>query len=205
MTEPGDYLNQIANSHENIDYQTFFKDNSPQNMRFSSALRASASFPFIMPMITMPTKPEMQLMDAGIRDNYGFRTTADFLYNLRDWIEENTSGVIIIEIRDTKKILNNENYMPVSFMDKITLPFGNMYNNFPRTQDFDQEQLMKIGLKSFPFKVDFVTFNLREKKDDRISLSWHLTKQEKVKIEQAFLSMSNQFALKRLKELMKNQ
>jgi hypothetical protein len=203
MTEPGDYLNQIANSHENIDYQTFFKDNSPQNMRFSSALRASASFPFIMPMITMPTKPEMQLMDAGIRDNYGFRTTADFLYNLRDWIEENTSGVIIIEIRDTKKILNNENYMPVSFMDKITLPFGNMYNNFPRTQDFDQEQLMKIGLKSFPFKVDFVTFNLREKKDDRISLSWHLTKQEKVKIEHAFLSMSNQFALKRLKELMK--
>jgi hypothetical protein len=205
MTEPGDDLNQIANSHENIDYQTFFKDNSPQNMRFSSALRASASFPFIMPMITMPTKPEMQLMDAGIRDNYGFRTAADFLYNLRDWIEENTSGVIIIEIRDTKKILNNENYMPVSFMDKITLPFGNMYNNFPRTQDFDQEQLMKIGLKSFPFKVDIVTFNLREKKDDRISLSWHLTKQEKVKIEQAFLSMSNQFALKRVKELLKDK
>jgi len=205
ITESGDYSKQIANSHENIDYQTFFKDNSPQKLRFSSVMRASASFPFIMPMITMPTVPEMQLMDAGIRDNYGFRTAADFLYNLRDWIKENTSGVIIIEIRDTKKILNNENYNPISFMDKITLPFGNMYNNFPRTQDFDQEQLMKIGLTNFPFKVNIITFNLREKKDDRISLSWHLTKQEKVKIEQAFLSMSNQFALKRLKELLKDQ
>lgn len=205
ITESGDYSKQIANSHENIDYQTFFKDNSPQKLRFSSAMRASASFPFIMPMITMPTNPEMQLMDAGIRDNYGFRTAADFLYNLRDWIKENTSGVIIIEIRDTKKILNNENYNPISFMDKITLPFGNMYNNFPRTQDFDQEQLMKIGLTNFPFNVNIVTFNLREKKDDRISLSWHLTKQEKVKIEQAFLSMSNQFALKRLKELLQDE
>jgi len=189
------------NSYENIDYQSFFKSNDPQNIRFSSVMRSSATFPFIMPMITMPTSPEMQLMDAGIRDNYGRKTTVEYLYALKDWIKENTSGVIILEIRDTKRILNNEEFKHISFIDKLTLPFGNMYNNFPRTQDFDQEQLQKTASYGFSFPVDLVTFNLRENKKDRISLSWHLTKNEKLKIANAFYSTSNLKSFNRLKQL----
>lgn len=202
LTETSDRSSQLVNSYENIDYQTFFKDNNPDQIRFSSVLRSSATFPFIMPMVTMPTKPGMQLMDAGIRDNYGRRTTVEFLHHLREWIRENTSGVIILEVRDTKKILNNENYSNVSFLDKLTLPFGNMYNNFPRTQDFDQEQLMDVALHHFPFPVDVISFNLREKTNDRISLSWHLTRQEKRKIAEAFYSKDNQKSFQRLKELL---
>jgi hypothetical protein len=202
LTETSDLSAQLVNSYENIDYQTFFKENDPDQMRFSSVLRTSATFPFIMPMVTMPTNPGMQLMDAGIRDNYGRRTTVEFLHQLRDWIKENTGGVVILEVRDTKKILNNENYSNVSFLDKLTLPFGNMYNNFPRTQDFDQEQLMDVALHHFPFPVDVLSFNLRERTNDRISLSWHLTRQEKKKIEEAFYSESNQQSFRRLKELL---
>ena len=187
-----------SNSYENIDYQSFFAKNDPQKIRFSSVLRANATFPFIMPMVTMPTFPEMQLMDAGIRDNYGTRTTIEYLTQLTDWIKENTSGVIIIEIRDTKRILNNESYHSVSMLDKITLPFGNIYSNFPRTQDFDQEQLLEAATKSFPFSLDVITFNLREHSNDRISLSWHLTAQEKYKIERAFYSKANQSAYRKL-------
>ncbi len=187
---------------ENLDYQTFFKINNPQSIRFSTVLRANASFPFIMPMITLPTKPEIQLMDAGIRDNYGGKVTVDYLFALSQWIKENTSGVIIVETRDTKRILNDESYNDISLMDKITLPFGNMITNFTRTQDFDQEQLMKLCSKSFDFPVDVVTFNLREKSKDRISLSWHLTKREKQKIEKAFKSKENQKALEKLKSLL---
>lgn len=202
LTETSNHTAQLVNSYENIDYQTFFKNNDPQKIRFSSVLRSSATFPFIMPMVTMPTKPGMQLMDAGIRDNYGRRTSVEFLHHLRDWIKENTGGVIIVEVRDTKKILNNESYSNVSFLDKLTLPFGNIYNNFPRTQDFDQEQLMDVALHHFPFPVDVISFNLRERKNDRISLSWHLTRQEKRKIAEAFHSEGNQQSLKRLKELL---
>ena len=187
-----------SNSYENIDYQSFFAKNDPQKIRFSSVLRANATFPFIMPMVTMPTFPEMQLMDAGIRDNYGTRTTIEYLTQLTDWIKENTSGVIIIEIRDTKRILNNESYHSVSMLDKITLPFGNIYSNFPRTQDFDQEQLLEAATKSFPFSLDVITFNLREHSNDRISLSWHLTAKEKYKIERAFYSKANQSAYRKL-------
>lgn len=191
----------LSESYENIDYQTFFKFNDPNAVRFTSVMRSSATFPFVMPMVTLPTDPEVQLMDAGIRDNYGAKVTIEFLYALRDWIKENTSGVVILQIRDTKKVLKNELYKPVSMFDKVTLPFGNMYKNFPRTQDFDQDELLKVSITNFGFPIEVVSFNLRESKSDRISLSWHLTSQEKQKIEMAFNSKLNQKALARMRKL----
>jgi hypothetical protein len=61
---------------------------------------------------------------------------------------------------------------------------------------------MKLCSKSFKFPVDVVTFNLRERKEDRISLSWRLTKREKQKIELAFSSKENKIALEKLKKLL---
>lgn len=191
-----------TSTYENIDYQTFFKNNDPQNLRFSSAIRASATFPFIMPMMTMPTTPEIQLMDAGIRDNYGGKVTIDYLFANSDWIAKNTSGVIILETRDTKRVLNDETYHEINLLDKITMPFGNIIINFTRTQDFDQEQLMRLVTKSFDFPVDIVTFNLREQTKDRVSLSWRLTEREKKRIEKAFESQENTEALFKLKKLL---
>ncbi len=201
LTKNKDCPTHVKSSFENIDYQSFFSENNPQEIRFSSVLRASATFPFIIPMMTMPTEPGMQLMDAGIRDNYGTKTTMDYLFSIEKWIKENTSGVIILEIRDTRRILSNEIYEHISLTHKITLPFGNMYKNFPRTQDFDQEQLLNLGIKNFLFPIDIISFNLRESKNDHISLSWHLTKQEKIKIAKAFYSVNNQTSLERLKAL----
>jgi|TARA_R110000737_G_scaffold164321_1_gene191795 hypothetical protein len=203
LTESKGGPSSMTKSFENIDYLSFFKNHHPIDVRFSSVLRASATFPFVMPMVTMPTEPEVQLMDAGIRDNYGGKITMEYLYVLNDWIEQNTSGVIIIQIRDTKKVLDNEAYQEVSLFDKFTLPFGNMYSNFTRTQDFDQEQLMMQGVQQYRFPVDLISFNLRENKKDKISLSWHLTGQEKKKINEAFSSKRNQHSLSQLKRLMK--
>ena len=53
-----------------------------------------------------------------------------------------------------------------------------------------------------PFLAAKESFNLRENKTDRISLSWHLTKNEKQKIERAFKSSSNQLSLQKLKNLL---
>jgi len=87
-------------------------------------------------------------------------------------------------------------------MDKLTMPFGNMYKNFPRVQDFNQQELMRIGKESLGFPIDQISFNLREKKEDRISLNWHLTKDEKEKIKKAFQSSLNTKAFENLKRLL---
>ena len=192
----------LTTSYENIDYQNFFKDNLPNNIRYSSIIRAQATFPFVLPMVTLPTNPGIQLMDAGLRDNYGSKAMMEFLYEMKAWIEANTSGVIILQIRDTKKLMYNETYQKVSMLDKITLPFGNMYKNFARTQDFDQEELLKLGASSFKIPFDFIEFNLRENIKDRISLSWHLTQNEKQKIDRAYKSSRNQLSLRKLDKLL---
>lgn len=202
LTTPSSEGRFMSKTYENIDYQTFFKDVNPQNIRFSTVLRSSATFPFITPMVTLPTTPEVQLMDAGIRDNYGGKITMELLYHLQDWIKENTSGVIVLQLRDTKKILDNTTYRQVSLLNKLTLPFSNMYANFPKTQDFDQDQLFKLGIRQLSFSVDVITFNLRETVNDQISLSWHLSTQEKNKIQQAFYSELNQQSFLSLKKLM---
>lgn len=191
------------NSCENIDFHDLLESQQTENIRFTSVLRASATFPFVMPMISLPTSPEIQLMDAGIRDNYGGKTTLEYLHSLKDWIAENTSGVIIVQIRDVKKVREDEVYKQVSFLDKITLPFGNMYKNFPKIQDFNQDEMLKVSKDAFSFPIDVVSFNLLEKKLDRISLSWHLTRQEKAKIRKAFLSQQNQKSLETLEGLLK--
>lgn len=190
-------------TNENIDYQSFFKKNSPNEIRFSSILRANATFPFIMPMISLPTKPEIHLMDAGLRDNYGGKVTLEYLFALKEWLKENTSGVIIVEMRDTKRILNNQKVNSIDLIDKLKVPFSNMMDNFDRTQDYDQEQLMELSKTSFEFPVDVVTFNLRESVEDRISLSWHLTSSEKQKIEHSLHSTENKNALFKLKTLLR--
>ena len=87
-------------------------------------------------------------------------------------------------------------------MDKFTLPFGNMYKNFPRVQDFNQDELLKLSKDAFDFPLDKVSFNLLEKKLDRISLSWHLTRQEREKVQKAFFSKENQQSLKVLEGLL---
>ena len=190
------------NSCENIDFHDLLSKQNSNKVRYTSVMRASASFPFVMPMISLPTNPSVQLMDAGIRDNYGGKTTMEFLYTMKDWITENTSGVIIVQIRDVKKVRDDEVYKQISFMDKFTLPFGNIYKNFPRVQDFNQDELLKLSKDAFDFPVDKVSFNLLEKKLDRISLSWHLTRQEREKVQKAFFSKENQQSLRMLEGLL---
>ena len=195
----------LKTSFENVDYQSFFADNSKKNLRFSTILRMNATFPFVLPMVTMPTTPSMHLMDAGLRDNYGGKITLEMLYKMRNWISKNTSGVIVLQIRDTKKLLRGDIVRNVSLIDKFTLPFGNMYGNFPKTQDFDQEEMMRIAVSGFGFRVNFVSFNLLEEQKKRISLSWHLTSQEKARVNKAFYSRGNKFAMFELNRLLKEQ
>ena len=66
-----------------------------------------------------------------------------------------------------------------------------MLYNFEKVQIYNQEQLLKLCETSFEFPVDIVTFNLRQSKKDKISLSWRLTKKEKQKINDAINNKEN--------------
>ena len=83
-------------------------------------------------------------------------------------------------------------------IEKLLLPFGNMYGNFPRVQDFDQDELLSSTIRTLDYPIQVFSLNLREEFKDRIALSWHLTTQEKIKIVNALNSESNKKEIERL-------
>lgn len=68
-------------------------------LRLSSAVRMSATFPLISPAVSLPTRPARSIVDAGYYDNYGVDLAVSWLERHRLWLERNTSGVALIQIR----------------------------------------------------------------------------------------------------------
>ncbi|MBI1325461.1 hypothetical protein GC170_20035 [bacterium] len=65
-----------------------------------TATRMSASFPWVSPAVSLPTIPTRRIVDAGYYDNYGVNLASLWLAEMRDWLLQNTSGVLLVQIRD---------------------------------------------------------------------------------------------------------
>ena len=83
-----------------VDFGALLKDQSPMNIRLVTALRMNASFPYILPSVWLPTNPVIDVMDAGLRDNYGQETSLRFISFFQQWINENTGGLVIVQLWD---------------------------------------------------------------------------------------------------------
>jgi hypothetical protein len=66
-----------------------------------TAVRMSASFPYISPAVSLPADPPRRVVDAGYYDNYGINVAALWLSDpaVRTWITKNTLGVVLVEVR----------------------------------------------------------------------------------------------------------
>lgn len=195
----------LEKSYEHVDGMQLFGRQQIDRLRFTSVLRMNSTFPYVLPMTTLPTSPKIQVMDAGARDNFGAKTTIQWLQSMEDWIEKETSGVLLVQIRDTKKVILKERTKSLSFLDKFIEPLMSNISNFPGTQDLDQDQLIQAYAKHVGYKFEISTFNLRTEPTDRISLSWHLTARERQLVKQSLKRPSNQAALKRLIYLLEKQ
>lgn len=187
-----------CSSFGEVEFKRFFRDQNAVNLRYSSAIRMSATFPYVMPMVTLPTEPSTEIMDAGIRDNYGISITLKFINEFKSWIENNTSGVIIVTTRDRPKELKIGNYN-YSLYTKMAKPAFNVLDNIFYTQDFENDQLIETTIKNSGLKIQVVDFCLPNSDKNKISLSWHLTKLEKNLILSSF---EQDFNIKAFKEFL---
>lgn len=193
-----------SNEPESIEFQRLFAGQDAANLKLSSALRMNASFPYITPVVTLPSEPKMRVMDAGVRDNYGYRTTMMFLYAFRDWIAKNTSGVVVLQMRDKQRELD---VRPVSgtLIDRLTTPVGSVYDNLLKAQDQDYDLMVKQACAWAPFPLHIVDLQLRHHDEQEISLSWHLTAVEKAQVLATVQAPDNQSALSLLRTLVLGQ
>ncbi len=185
-----------------IEFSRFFEKQDAGNLLFTSALRMSATFPYILPTVSLPSNPAIEVMDAGVRDNFGKETTVQFLFTFREWIEENTSGVIIIQIRDRDKFFAVDANPPKTIMQSIQEPVGSLYGNLFHVQDFNQSDMLNYAGAWYKGKIDVIDFVLYNQFWDNISLSWHLTNKEKRKVYASVKTPANQIAFKKLKLLL---
>ncbi len=180
-----------------IDYTAFFKDLDPYNIRLLSALRMNATFPYVLPNVWLPTKPIVDVMDAGLRDNYGQEITLRFLHVFNEWIKANTSGVIFIQIRDRKKGEWNEDLTEPSIGDILYKPVTTLQYNFYKVQDYMQESMVSYSSSSIP--INRFTFIYQPKENKKgAALSFHLTAREKKDIAHAVFSEGNQAIFKQI-------
>lgn len=199
------YLATDTATFNNVDYQQLFKENRPNELKYLSALRMSANFPYILPMVSLPSSPNLEIVDAGIKDNYGVQTSTEFLETFEDWITENTSGVVFIEIRDTPKlkpIKEKHNYN--SLIQRLTLPVGNIIKNVLRIQDYNNAQLVKKLKQNYNAPIDSFTLFMNQNEKQNISMSWHLTQLDCEKIYASIESKHNQQSIKEIKKLILN-
>ena len=187
--------------NRSIDFLRMFKNQDAENLSFLTALRMSASFPYITPNVNLPSEPQLEIMDAGLADNFGISDAILFLYNFKDWIAENTSGVIILTIRDSKKSAIIENKISLSLIGKLFTPISNIYKNWSNIQDVRNDLLVEYAKEWFKADLDHVLLTydadlkINEKAEselihieERASLNWRLTGREKYNIRNAIWS-----------------
>lgn len=186
-----------------IEYSRFFQRQSAEQTKFTSVLRMSATFPYISPVVSLPSEPRIEIMDAGLRDNYGLETSLRFIKTFNDWIAENTSGILIIQIRDRHKNVPIDKNPSQTLGQALTRPMGSFYGNLFEVQDYNQNQQIQMADLWCKSTIDIIDLQLRNEANDRISLSWHLTNKEKKKVFNSINLPENQEAIKRIVALLK--
>ncbi|HRH70143.1 MAG TPA: hypothetical protein PLB89_11600 [Flavobacteriales bacterium] len=185
---------------ESIEFQRMFKDQGASNLKLTSALRMNASFPYITPIVSLPSNPPMRVMDAGLRDNYGYRVSLAYLHTFREWIRDNTSGVVVLQLRDTQKELDVKPSSG-SLIGRMLDPIGSVYDNVVRVQDQDYDLMLQQASAWTEFPLEVIDIQLRHDEAEQISLSWHLTALERKRVLRSIHSAENQKAFARFREL----
>lgn len=145
----------------------------------------------------------MEISDAGLRDNYGGQTGLAYLFHLRQWFAKNTSGVILVRIHDSRSNAYDANFNP-GLLDHIFSPVGGVVNNVTSVHLQEQEQMIMKAKAWYKGRLDVVDFRLADVLPGRISMSLHLTENEKHTMEEALAHPKVKESLSRLRNLIGN-
>lgn len=186
-----------------IDFTSFFAKQDPYNLRMLTVLRMNATFPVVLPNVWMPTEPVIDVMDGGLRDNFGVETSMRFIGHLQHWIKENTRGVMLVQIRDR---MDGGWESPYAFDDMVqnaTKPFFLLQHNWYKMMEYYQKDMITYFSNNAPFPVHNITFQyIPRKEEHKAALSFHLTRQEKLDIAGSLQWEHNQQSFSRVLNLL---
>jgi hypothetical protein len=128
----------------------------------------------------------MNVMDAGLRDNFGIEVAMRYLVAIREWARANAGDVILLQIRDTRETEvfkpTDENSLGRMLADPATViarkwePFQSYYHN----------QLRDLGVGYFGSRFHYFRIQyMPQIPEAPAALNFHLSTREKEDLLQA--------------------
>ena len=186
-----------------IDFASFFEKQNPYNLRILTAMRMNATFPIVLPNVWLPSNPVIDVMDAGLRDNYGQETSLRFAEAFDEWIKENTSGVLMIQIRDRSPGGWEYPYMSDDITDHATKPFLLLQHNWFKMMEYFQNDMLSYYAEHPARTVHKILFQYAsDNTENKAALNFHLSKREKKDIRLSVNSFTNVQGFEHLKTLL---
>jgi hypothetical protein len=204
MMKPTVYANEMQSGPDAVDFAAMFAKQDPLNIRLLTALRMNASFPYVLPNVWLPSNPVIDVMDAGLRDNYGQETTLRFIENFKDWLKENTCKIIILQIQDRQQDNWQQPFETGSITDVLIKPGTMLQHNWYKLQSFSETDQYSYLQADFGEQLQRISFMYAPETEEKgAALNFHLTAREKIAVKEAFNSTYNQASLQTVKELLK--
>ena len=202
MMKPPAFSTDKSYGPDAVDFTSLFARQNPGNIRLLTALRMNATFPYVLPNVWLPTNPVIDVMDAGIKDNFGQETSFRFIDHFRDWLINNTSRIIILQIRDRGIDYGQHTIENISMVDMITRPATILEHSWHNFQDFNQSNEYNYLKNSLGDQLHRLTFTyVPSKEEQAAALNFHLTASEKRDVINSFHSTENQKVLVSLMSL----
>jgi len=178
--DPGEY------STSGLQFFELFPD--AIETRLSTIVRMNASFPYITPDAELATEPPRRVIDAAFYDRFGVNLAALWIHHSRDWILENTSGVVLIQIRDRLRDVQE----PPRWrrwrraISQFTTPLEGAIHARNATMSFRNDELLSLLDGEFNREQDrdFFTTVVFEY-PGRAPLSWYLPPEDLQNIKDA--------------------
>lgn len=206
LTQPEYSLNEQTPPIDVIDFATFFAAQDPYNLRITTALRMNATFPFVLPVVKLPSNPHMDIMDAGLSDNFGNQVATRYLSVMRSWLVNNTREVIFLEIRDTRENEVTSASSQSSLGSQLFDPLFVIQNKWEAFQSSSQSYLRDVAPYFMNGKLRFLTLHYEPRQPKKAAaLNFHLTQKEKEDIYQSIDNRENQDAVDTLVTLLRPQ
>ena len=187
-----------------VDFRSLFRDQGADNLRMLSAIRMNATYPYVLPTVHLPSQPEIEVVDAGFRDNYGILSATRFIQVFQDWIKDKTSGVILVQISSSEKIETIEPNDKRGIISGLLNPLGIAGQLF-ELQEFEQDNSLGFIydlLEEDTFEVIRFFYRPNAINKWEAAVSFHLSDGEKENVLESIQLPENQSGLLQLIEAM---
>lgn len=185
-----------------VDFGWLFKHQGASELRFLSALRMNATYPYVLPTVHLPSEPSIEVIDAGLRDNYGILSATRFIQVFSDWIKANTSGVVLVQITSAAKIEEVTPSDGSGIISSLFNPIGIAGKVFD-LQEFEHDNSLGFIYDILgPDLFDVIRFTYKPTGEYEAAVSFHITNGEKKDVLSAIALEENQKSLRTLLQLL---